>query len=124
MNLRRRLTTLDRLLQQASLSAEIVGRKTQRRSSKMFGELTGLEHDVLRLTITRNISARLMTSVLAVSNCTSSPSFVFPYCAPVKDEAVCWNSSEIECTSTLFTVAVTVLDPGSSILDLASIYCN
>ena len=88
----------------------------------MFGELTGLEPDVLRITINRKSSAWLMTSVLAVSNCTSSPSYVFPYCAPVKDEAVCWNSSESDCTSTLFTLAVTVLDPGSRILDLGPIY--
>ena len=66
-----------------------VGRKIQKRSSEMFGELTGLEPDVLRITIGRQILTWLMTSALAVSNCTSSPSYVFPYCAPVQDEAVC-----------------------------------
>ena len=87
----------------------------------MFGELTGLEPDVLRITTSRKNFAWLMTSILAVSNRTSSPSYVFPYCAPVEDEAARWNSSESDCTSTLFTVAVTVLDPGSRILDPYSI---
>ena len=58
-NQRRRLTTLDRSLQQARFSAEIVGRKTQRQSSKIIGELTGLEPDVLRITISRKSLAWL-----------------------------------------------------------------